>query len=375
MQMRFLILLLIYAILLLAMGVQAENDISNFEEALTLSQQGNYEEALNAIDKQIQINEGATIAWTLKALILYKLDKYDEAKVAIENQQRLDQYEAKTILGITDQIAVYGKQNFGLSDAESQDFYNQMLKQFGVSSDSSESINQDNVQQSEVTPDSSESANLGDFQQVSEINVADLELKDYVPAITYPEDQEMADYIRKGNRLQAQGRIEEALQAFSTALGYDNNNVAALNNKGTALIELGKFDLAIEAFDEAIANVPAYEAAIFNKGIVLKFQGKYDEAIDAFNQVLEIKPNNAKAKKELEDAKSKRDAKNSPETETPVTPEAPVTPITQEIPVTPVTPKVSQPSNEDSCCAQLKGPAENFDYARCHDTMSVANCQ
>ena len=355
------------------MGVQAENDISNFEEALTLSQQGNYEEALNAINKQIQINEGATIAWTLKALILYKLDRYDEAKVAIENQQRLDQYEAKTILGIIDQIAVYGKKDFGLSDAESKHFFNQMLKQFGVSSDSSESINQDNVQQSEVTPDSTESANMGDFQQVGEINVADLELnKDFVPAITDPEDQEIAYYIKQGNELQAQGRIEEALQAFFAALGYDNNNAVALNNRGTALIELGKFDLAIEAFDEAIANNPNYVSAIINKGIVLKFQGKYDEAIDAFNQVLEINPKNAKAKKELEDAKFKKDANNSPATETPVTQEIPVTPVTQEIPVTP---KVSQPSNEDSCCAQLKGPAENFDYARCHDTMSVANCQ
>ena len=55
-------------------------------------------------------------------------------------------------------------------------------------------------------------------------------------------------------------------------------------NKGIDLAEQGKYDEAIEYFNSAIETDPQDAKVWYNKGVVLTLQGKYDEAIQAYDK-------------------------------------------------------------------------------------------
>jgi len=60
-------------------------------------------------------------------------------------------------------------------------------------------------------------------------------------------------------------------------------------NEGIALAEQGKYDEAIEYFDSAIKINPQDAKVWYNKGLVLFLQGKYAEAIDAYNNAINLR--------------------------------------------------------------------------------------
>ena len=63
---------------------------------------------------------------------------------------------------------------------------------------------------------------------------------------------------------------------------------------GIALRGQGKLEEAIEAYTNALTINPDYADAYNNMGNALKDQGKLGEAIEAYNKVLSINPNNSK---------------------------------------------------------------------------------
>ena len=64
---------------------------------------------------------------------------------------------------------------------------------------------------------------------------------------------------------------------------------------GNALSAQGKLEEAIEAYNKALAIKPDYAEAYYNMGIALQDQGKLEEAIEAYNKALAIKPDYAEA--------------------------------------------------------------------------------
>ena len=98
-----------------------------------------------------------------------------------------------------------------------------------------------------------------------------------------------------GATLKAQGKMEEAIEAYKKALAIKPDYADAYNNMGNALQDQGKLDEAIEVYKKALAIKPDYADAYNNMGNALQDQGKLDEAIEVYKKALAIKPDYAEA--------------------------------------------------------------------------------
>jgi len=98
------------------------------------------------------------------------------------------------------------------------------------------------------------------------------------------------DWYNEGTILASQGRYNEAIQAYDTAIELNPDNEKAWCNKGAVLGKQGMYDEAIQALDKAIKIDPNYATAWYSKGATLGLQGKYDEAIQAFDKTIELNP-------------------------------------------------------------------------------------
>ena len=129
------------------------------------------------------------------------------------------------------------------------------------------------------------------FQEQGKLEEA---VEAYSKALTIKPNHAEA-YNNMGTALQNQGKLEEAIEAYNKALTIKPDYAEAYNNMGTALQNQGKLEEAIEAYNKALTLKPDNAEAFYNMGIALKELGKLEEAIEAYNKALELKPDNAGA--------------------------------------------------------------------------------
>ena len=98
-----------------------------------------------------------------------------------------------------------------------------------------------------------------------------------------------------GNALTDQGKLEQAIEAYKTALSLKSDYADAYNNMGNALTDQGKLEQAIEAYKTALSLKPDHADAYYNMGTTLREQGKLEEAIEAYSKALSIKPDHVEA--------------------------------------------------------------------------------
>lgn len=147
---------------------------------------------------------------------------------------------------------------------------------------------------------------------------------------------EAMEYARGASRLQEQGRLAEAVEAYRHAVSLmpDSAELAcnlgvslaatrqwsdacdayrlALRlrpdfpevacNLGNALKELGRIDEAIQSYGHAAELRPGFAAAYFNLGNTYYSTGEHERAVEAFEKALAIRPNYAKAANNLGNA-------------------------------------------------------------------------
>lgn len=98
--------------------------------------------------------------------------------------------------------------------------------------------------------------------------------------------------------LQAQNRLDEAIEAYQKVLNLHPNPliaVVAYNNVGNALKEQGKLEEAVQAYQQSLTIQP--NAEVYNNlGNALREQGKLEEAVQAYEQALTIQPDCAGAR-------------------------------------------------------------------------------
>ncbi len=78
------------------------------------------------------------------------------------------------------------------------------------------------------------------------------------------------EWIKKGDDLIAQGKYEEAIKRYNTALNLDPCNITAWCKKGCTLYSLGMYKEAIDCFDIALKLDPNNYLPIQYKDKVLK---------------------------------------------------------------------------------------------------------
>jgi protein O-mannosyl-transferase len=103
-----------------------------------------------------------------------------------------------------------------------------------------------------------------------------------------------------------QGRPDEAMAHFRTALKYKPLYAGAHFNLGTSLASLGRLDEATTHFQTALKLNPRYADAHNNYGVVLLQLGQTDAALIHFRMALNVRPDYAEAHFNLADALANR---------------------------------------------------------------------
>ncbi|MBI4664298.1 MAG: tetratricopeptide repeat protein [Verrucomicrobia bacterium] len=101
------------------------------------------------------------------------------------------------------------------------------------------------------------------------------------------------NHLTRGNELLAQGKTEEAVQAFERSLKYDAGSEDTHYNLAIALARLGREDEAIQHYKESLKILPDYAEAHNNLGNLLVKRGQFDEAVEHFNEGLIVNPDSA----------------------------------------------------------------------------------
>jgi choline-sulfatase len=96
------------------------------------------------------------------------------------------------------------------------------------------------------------------------------------------------------------GHIDAALVSLRDAVAVDPSNAPAWNALGMTLGGNGHLDEAEKAFREAIARDAANHRYVFNLGLALARQGRAREARPYFEKALELAPDFAPAREELQ---------------------------------------------------------------------------
>ncbi len=104
----------------------------------------------------------------------------------------------------------------------------------------------------------------------------------------HPTDAEA--YCRLGNAMQEQGRLEEAVAAFRTALILKPEFPEACYNLGNALSDSGRFEEAIVAYRSALKLRPVFPDAYNNLGNCLHRLWLMDDAVAAFRKAIVCRP-------------------------------------------------------------------------------------
>jgi len=105
-----------------------------------------------------------------------------------------------------------------------------------------------------------------------------------------------------GNTLVQQGKIDEAITHFVSALRIKPDSSNAHNNLGIALLELGNIEGAIAHFTETLRLQPDLAETHNNLGVALFKQGRLDEAVAHYLSAVRLKPDYEEAYNNLGNA-------------------------------------------------------------------------
>ena len=93
-----------------------------------------------------------------------------------------------------------------------------------------------------------------------------------------------------GNVLQAQGRLQEAVDNYREAVKLKPDYAEAYNNLGDALHGLRRLDEAEAAYREAIRLMPSLAGAYYNLGNALQESGRFEAAVAQYQEALRLEP-------------------------------------------------------------------------------------
>jgi protein O-GlcNAc transferase len=106
-------------------------------------------------------------------------------------------------------------------------------------------------------------------------------------------EQDATRLIDEGHALEAQGRLDEAMQCYLEAIRLASNPARAHLNRGNVLLLKGDLQGALDAFTTAIKHKPDYAGAFYNIGNALLGRKQFDDAVASYRSALEIEPDYA----------------------------------------------------------------------------------
>ena len=199
-----------------------------FEQALILSTNGDYEEAIASFDQALKIKPDYHKAWNNRGIALFNLGRLEEAIASFDEALKFK----------SDKDEAWHNRGTAL-------------------------------------------LNLGRYEEA---------IASYDQALKIKPDKHEAWYNR-GGALGDLGRYEEAIASYDQALKIKPDNLDAWVNRGIDLRQLGRLEEAIASYDEALKIKPDEYDVWNNRGYALLKIGNYQEAIENIDQSLKINPN------------------------------------------------------------------------------------
>ena len=106
-----------------------------------------------------------------------------------------------------------------------------------------------------------------------------------------PKPEYLASLLEQ--RLQQQGRYEEALKALDKAVQLSPDDAELWRHLGDILVQLKRFDQALLSFQHVLKLDPHHQDALYKSGALLNQFGRYEEAIAHLDLSAEVLPNHA----------------------------------------------------------------------------------
>ena len=101
--------------------------------------------------------------------------------------------------------------------------------------------------------------------------------------------------LNVGTELQAEGRLDEAVEQYRQVLALTPDDALAHSNLGTALAAQGRLDEAVGHYERALALAPGDADAHSNLGNALLSLGRADEGVASLRRALDVDPGSAEA--------------------------------------------------------------------------------
>jgi uncharacterized protein (TIGR03032 family) len=111
--------------------------------------------------------------------------------------------------------------------------------------------------------------------------------------------EQAAPHFERGNDLFNENKKEESIEAFKQALAIQSDYLPATFNMAVALGDLDRFDEALGVLQEVIDKDASIVEAYDSLGYVYYKKGDYESAKINYDKVLELQPQNVKAKNAL----------------------------------------------------------------------------
>jgi protein O-GlcNAc transferase len=106
-------------------------------------------------------------------------------------------------------------------------------------------------------------------------------------------EQDATLLIDEGHALEAEGKLDKAMQRYLDAIRLAPNPARAHLNRGNVLLLKGDLNGALDAFRTALEHQPDYAGAYYNIGNALLGNQQLDEAVTNYRRALDIQPDYA----------------------------------------------------------------------------------
>lgn len=215
---------------------QEVKDIEAFrlsDKAISLKNLGLYDEAIECLNKALEMNPQLAAAWDTKGNVLKRLRHYNEALDCFDKAIRINPQDKSVWINKGALLHDYlGKPN------EAIYCFDKALE-----------------------IDSKDTTALGN----------------------------------KGIALSNIGKYDDAIYYFDRALEIFPQDATVWNNKGCCFKDTGRYNAAIECFEKALLHNPLLSFAWFNMGSIFEILSNYQKAIQCFDKGLQIDPKNINA--------------------------------------------------------------------------------
>jgi len=124
-------------------------------------------------------------------------------------------------------------------------------------------------------------------------------------------NKEMAESKKVlGNDLMREGKFNEAIMSYTSAIDFDRNNAIYYSNRAAAYAKLNDNTNSIADCEKALKIDPSYSKAYGRMGLAYFNNENFEKAIEAYEKALSLDPANQPYRVQLDSAREKLNAKN-----------------------------------------------------------------